>query len=227
VVIERNRGAIVRSLSPKDIEDLYELRAKLESLAAERAARRSTPADLAEMDAAISEFNEALLDDSVSDVKRLRALSAANQRFHGTILRVADHSSLSQMLARTVDIPLVFQSFQNFDRAERERSNLFHQLVRGAIAAGNPERAGQLMSEHILLARDALARRFQREGELANGPAAGGSRARLDGPAREQQVSDLGLVGESGLRPGGGDLTAGEHVDVIGESDGPPDVLLD
>jgi DNA-binding GntR family transcriptional regulator len=168
VIIERNRGAVVRSLSPKDIEDLYELRAKLESLAAERAARRCTPADLAEMDAAISEFSKALLDDSVSDVKRLRALNAANQRFHGTVLRMADHSRLSQMLTRTVDIPLVFQSFQNFDHDERERSNLFHQLVRGAIAAGNPERAGQLMGEHILLARDALARRFQREGELAD-----------------------------------------------------------
>jgi DNA-binding GntR family transcriptional regulator len=169
VIIERNRGAVVRSLSPKDIEDLYELRAKLESLAAERAARRCTPADLAELDAAISEFGKALLDDSVSDVKHLRALNAANQKFHGTVLRMADHSRLSQMLSRTVDVPLVFQSFQNFDHDERERSNLFHQLVRGAIAAGNPERAGQLMSEHILLARDALARRFQRASEIADG----------------------------------------------------------
>ena len=33
---------------------------------------------------------------------------------------------------------------------------MFHRLIRDAVAAGEPDRAGRLMTEHILMGRDAL-----------------------------------------------------------------------
>jgi DNA-binding GntR family transcriptional regulator len=143
-------------LSSKDVYDLYELRAHLESLAAERAAQRCTSEDLADLDRAIEEFDSAIPPDSSADVKRLQALSDANAHFHGTLLRMADHSRLSQLLSKTVDIPLVFQAFRSFDRDERVRSNVFHRSIREAIAVGDSEKAGRLMSEHIFMGLDAL-----------------------------------------------------------------------
>ena len=56
VIIERNRGAVVRPVAREEILDLYELRSRLEALAAERAAARATAEDLAELDEAIAEF---------------------------------------------------------------------------------------------------------------------------------------------------------------------------
>jgi DNA-binding GntR family transcriptional regulator len=156
IISERNRGAIVRPLSSKDVYDLYELRARLESLAAERAAQRCTPEDLADLDRAIAEFDEAIPLDSSADEERLEALNNANSHFHGTLLRMADHSRLSQLLSKTVDIPLVFQSFRSFDRDERVRSNLFHRFIRDAVARGDSREAGRLMSEHIFLGHEAL-----------------------------------------------------------------------
>ncbi len=44
IVAEKNRGAVVRAVTRADVEDLYELRSRLEALAAERAAVRATPA---------------------------------------------------------------------------------------------------------------------------------------------------------------------------------------
>jgi DNA-binding GntR family transcriptional regulator len=156
IISERNRGAIVRPLSSKDVYDLYELRACLESLAAERAAKRCTPEDLADLDRAIAAFDDAIPLDSSADEERLEALNDANSRFHGTLLRMADHSRLSQLLSKTVDIPLVFQSFRSFDRDERVRSNLFHRFIRDAIARGDSKEAGRLMGEHIFLGHEAL-----------------------------------------------------------------------
>jgi DNA-binding GntR family transcriptional regulator len=63
---------------------------------------------------------------------------------------------LSQLLSKTVDIPLVFQAFRSFDRDERVRSNAFHRSIRDAIAGGDSELAGRLMSEHIFMGLDAL-----------------------------------------------------------------------
>jgi DNA-binding GntR family transcriptional regulator len=159
VTIERNRGAVVATMSDDDIHDLYELRARLESLAAERAATRMTAEGIAELDRAIAEFDagiEMIADKAVAPEAGLRRITAANNAFHQCVVSGSAHRRLSALLVHAVDIPLVYQVFRHQNRAERERSNLFHRMVRDAIAAGEPQRAGALMVEHILQGRDSL-----------------------------------------------------------------------
>ena len=159
VTIERNRGAIVSTMSEKDIRDLYELRARLESLAAERAATRMGPDGIATLDAAIAEFDAGVAQAHSPSSSRddgLRRITAANNAFHQAIVDGAEHRRLSALLLNTVDIPLVYRVFRHQDRAQSERSNLFHRLVRDAIDAGEAERAGALMVEHIMQGRDTL-----------------------------------------------------------------------
>ena len=160
VVSEKHRGAIVRPVTAQEIEDLYALRTRLESLAAECAARRRTPADIAELDEAVDAF-EAAIPAAVkagkkSDLAGTRELTRANGRFHDAVLRAARSDRLTRVLAGSVDVPLVFQSLRKFDRPQLERSGLFHALIRDAIVAREPERAGRLMTEHVLQGRDAL-----------------------------------------------------------------------
>ncbi len=156
VVSERHRGSVVRPVSAGDVEDLYDLRVRLESLAAERAAERATEQDLAELEAAAVEFEVAV--DDADDVDGVRRLAAANKRFHDGVLAAARHDRLSRVLAGTVDIPLVFQALRQYGRLEHLRSATFHRLVLEAIAAREPDRAGRLMTEHVLQGRDALLR---------------------------------------------------------------------
>lgn len=157
VTIERNRGAIVATMSDTDIRDQYELRARLESLAAERAATRLGADGIAALDAAIAEFDQGIeLTSSGSSDAGLRRITAANSAFHQAIVVGAQHRRLSALLEHAVDIPLVYQVFRHQTREERERSNLFHRMVRDAIAAGEAPRAGALMAEHILQGRDSL-----------------------------------------------------------------------
>jgi DNA-binding GntR family transcriptional regulator len=166
VVNARHKGAMVRSLTREDIVDLYELRAVLESLAAKRAASRADEDEMTRMDEAIVSFDEAITQAWPMTIDQLRALNAANRQFHETVLTAARHPLLGQLLSVTVDAPLVFQAFRRFDRSESERSNLFHRLIRNAIAAGDGERADRLMTEHIDEGRDVLLDGFDRVGSV-------------------------------------------------------------
>lgn len=156
VVVEPNRGVRVRGLSVDEIGDLYELRARLEALAAELAAVRATPEELAELAEAETRFAAAVSDASTGDVASIRAVFAANERFHRAVLVAAHHDRVAQSLARTVDDTLVFQAFRHYQPAAMARSVQFHQMIADAIRRGEADRAGRLVHEHVLQGRDQL-----------------------------------------------------------------------
>lgn len=149
-----NKGARVRDLSLAEIDDLYELRSRLEGYAAALAASRAKPSHLATLNEAVDDFAKGA--NGPLDLTTVRALNTANQLFHYTIVEAADHARLAQLLSRAVDIPLVFKAFQRFSYEEVQRSLSFHRLIRDAIASGEGARAERLMHEHILQGRDVL-----------------------------------------------------------------------
>jgi len=166
VVMTANRGAMVRPIDVDEIEDLYELRARLESYAAHRAVGRVRPEHLAAMDEAISAIDACVDRASAGDVDALREVDEANGRFHGAVLEAAAHERLGVMLRRATDLPLVFQAFRHFDREALERSNLFHRLIRDAVAGDDPARAESLMTEHVYQGRDVLLARLRDAGSV-------------------------------------------------------------
>lgn len=161
VVAKKNRGARVRPMSATEVVDLYGLRIRLESYAAELAAARATDDEIAELGRAVAEFSLARHEVAgragpAPDLEAVRRLSRANQQVHGTIVAAARHDRLSAMLGRTVDIPLVFRAFSVFGPDELERSDLFHRLIHDAIRRRDGARAGRLMGEHIQHGLDAV-----------------------------------------------------------------------
>jgi DNA-binding GntR family transcriptional regulator len=156
VRFEANRGATVRSLTIGDIADLYELRARLESMAAELAAERATPDQLERLEAAGIEFAEAAAEARNGDLEATRRVFHQNDVFHLTFLEAAHHDRLTQTLIRTVDHTLVFQAFRHYRPSDLERSVLFHHLINRAIQQNEGTRAGGLVYEHVIQGRDQL-----------------------------------------------------------------------
>ena len=150
VVSERNRGAMVRPLSETEVVDLYGLRIRLESYAVELATERADESELGAHADAADAFG------GVGAAADVVLLHDANRRFHDSILSAARHHRLAAMLARTVDIPLVFRAFQQFGPAEIERSDTFHHLIVEAMCRRDGGRASALMAEHIAQGRDAV-----------------------------------------------------------------------
>ena len=160
VVVAHNRGAHVRPLTERDVSDLYEVRARLEAYAAELAASRGEPAEQEVLLAAADGFDAAaeavLAAPGEPAVGLVRDLDEANGAFHGTILAMSRHARVQTLVAAAVDAPLVFQALQRFSADQLRRSCLFHHEIAAAICARHPDRAGRLMTEHVLQGRDAL-----------------------------------------------------------------------
>lgn len=154
VIATRHRGAIVRPLERADVLDLYELRARLESYAAELASSRAQEGDLAEINAGISDFTAAMSRGGLDVLEKTRLYSQANRRVHTAIIDASGHARLGHILASTIDARLVFEAFREFSQAELERSNNFHEMIRDRIAEHQPARAAALMYEHIMEGRD-------------------------------------------------------------------------
>ena len=170
IVAQKNRGARVRPMSATELVDLYGLRIRLESYAAELAAERATGEEIETLARAVDEFSAVrhTLSDG-ADLEGIRRLNLANQAFHDQLLASARHGRLTAMLGRTVDIPLVFRAFSLFGPDEMERSDLFHHLILDAIRRRDPARAGRLMGEHIQHGLDAVRDAIEAEGDDLDG----------------------------------------------------------
>ena len=162
VRIEPNRGAAVRLLSVDGINDLYELRARLESYAAELAAERATDGQRERLCVARDEFAAAAAKAVDGGRDEVRTVFQLNDVFPLTILEAARHEHLMHSLFRTVDHPLVFQSFRQYTSASMARSCEFHALICQAVVDGEADRAGRMMHEHVLHGRDVLIGAIER-----------------------------------------------------------------
>ncbi len=156
VVSERNRGAMVRPLSSTEVLDLYGLRIKLESYAVELGTERAGETELGALVDVADAFGAAVRAGDATTTEGVRRIHEANRVVHDAILAAARHPRLTAMLARTVDIPLVFQAFRSFGPAELERSDAFHHLIVEAMCRRDAPRAAALMAEHIAQGRDAV-----------------------------------------------------------------------
>lgn len=164
--VDRAPGAAARvSAYPEDeVEQVFAIRALLESYAARRAAERATPAQIAEL-ARLADLMEARTPPrSEAD---LAALSAANERFHRLVMEAAEAHRLASILSLTVQVALVQRTYRRFSERDLIRSARHHQELVEALAARAPDWAESVMRAHLLAAAAADRR--------AAGPAARGA----------------------------------------------------
>lgn len=164
-----NRGAIVRSYSPAELSDMYDLRALLESYAARRAAIRVTDEQIADLSQSCKRFRELRLAYDVP------GLSKENLFFHFSVAEAAGTPKLVALVQSAIQVPLVVSAFFWYSKGEARRSEDFHRRILAALSARDPERAELLMKEHIFEGRDALIAHMSKTAAQAekNGAAAG------------------------------------------------------
>jgi DNA-binding GntR family transcriptional regulator len=146
---EPNQGARVTTWSEVDLRETSEMRALLESFAAELAAAKIGAAQLNELDRHTDAMRAALEQDE----PRIDQISAANLAFHHGIVLAANNSRLLQVIEGLWVLPLVAQKFALFDRASLEQSVNHHREIIRALRAGDGDWASAIMRAHILAAR--------------------------------------------------------------------------
>ncbi len=155
--VERGQGYSTRVASfPEDeLEQIFEIRRRLESYAAARAAQFATADEIAKL--------QELSDRMVAHIppqtpEDYRIISTVNAEFHRVIAQAARSPRLMAVLSLAVDVGMVARTYYSYGAADLVRSARHHQEITDAIAARAPEWAENVMSSHVLAAAASAAK---------------------------------------------------------------------
>lgn len=180
VVVIPNKGAAVRIPSRKEIEEIYDLRAELESYAAEIACANATPAmdrELAEAAEQVEHHQHGKDGRDTAESRFNIEISGAIRNFHHIIQHAAASERLVSMV-RTLEtsFPGDFCCHEMAEATESDTLHLDeHDGIRAAIAARDAARARTLMREHIQHAKQILLRYLDDRGFWGDAPDRHGS----------------------------------------------------
>ncbi|MDT0510184.1 GntR family transcriptional regulator [Novosphingobium sp. MMS21-SN21R] len=145
-------GFVVRTWGHEEVEDLFEMRANFEGLAAFRAAERATAAEISLLTALSAEARE----PPPGDPEALERVVLENLRFHIEVMRMSRIPQIPDM-ARMVLPNALHRRIAWSQRAdEAEESFRMHQKIAAAICDRSASMARLLMREDIYSSRESV-----------------------------------------------------------------------
>ncbi len=136
------KGTSVRSFTPRELYEVYTVRAALESLAARLAAQRLTQGDVQALQDTLNQMIHAAQEQDEAGMVRL------DIRFHENILQVSGNQLLYQ-LWRTLQFgywTIVTARSSSYDLEELARR---HEALLDALVSRDPQQAAVAMQHHI------------------------------------------------------------------------------
>lgn len=137
------RGNFVRTLTVKQVNDLYLVRAALEGLAVRLAVPRLSEDHVLTV--------RRVLDDTFAALERgdMAAYSSADQAFHDTLARLSENEPLIAALGRLRRQIQLVRVLANRDPEVVKRTAFERPQILAALEVRDAARAAQLMEEHI------------------------------------------------------------------------------
>jgi DNA-binding GntR family transcriptional regulator len=141
-----NQGAFATEWSIADINEIFDLRALLETYAAEHAASMPDRRGLEMMEEACDRAEAALPGH---DLNAIEVISDTNVSFHRALWEMSGRARCRTTLHSLAVPPMMLRNFRNFDAAGLRRSLDQHREMIKAIASGNAAWAGAVMRAHV------------------------------------------------------------------------------
>ncbi|WP_199439874.1 GntR family transcriptional regulator [Umezawaea beigongshangensis] len=161
-LVERgDRGMRVRTRSPEEILEIYEVRIALEATAASAAAERHTELDLVRLRAA----TEAMAATPVCDP---RAMAEANRAVHEAVWAAGHNGTVVDLLSRLNNHLTRYPATTLAVAGRWEEAQREHDEIVAAIRDRDGERAAALARAHMTRARDLRLQIYR--SELADRP---------------------------------------------------------
>jgi DNA-binding GntR family transcriptional regulator len=141
VTIVPHRGAIVTALSPAEVEEIYEIRAALEGVAARHASQALTDDDLDRLRKVLA---------TMRNEKQIDTWVALNAEFHNAINQASMRPRLLELIQRFREqsqpyIRLYVQRLHKSAQARRE-----HRAILDALADRDADRAEVAVRAHLV-----------------------------------------------------------------------------
>lgn len=142
------KGVKAASVSPEEIEEVYTIRAILESMAFEIAAQCISEEEL--------DLMESILPETIpyADLDDFKEPRAKNREFHWIAIQATKKRHLIRLLEQIWEFIPTYIFFGELAEEERkllaENEVTMHRQILDALRAGNGQRAGELTKRHIL-----------------------------------------------------------------------------
>jgi phosphonate utilization transcriptional regulator len=156
--VEKNRGVYVRQVSVEEADEIYEVRAGIDELIGRLLATRITPAQVAELRALLRRMQAQAKARNVAEYYPL------NVQFHEMLALFTGNGALVATYKRLVNALHLYRREtlargpDSFPISTRE-----HAEIVDAIAAGDADRAGELLYQHAMESRERLHAALDRE----------------------------------------------------------------
>ena len=145
-----HRGAVVRSFSEGELDDMFAVMADFEGLCARGAALAMSEAELAALDELVAAAATCVAAADRDGYARL------NNAFHDAIYRGAHNAYLMQLTLETRERLAPFRRAQFAAPGRLSRSLTEHRRVLAALRARDAPAAFDTMRAHIVIVRDAV-----------------------------------------------------------------------
>ena len=152
LIEESGKGAIVVGITSKDIDDIYEIRLRVEGLATAMCAETITEENLASLEEIVE------LQEFYTSRGQVDSIKNLDSRFHNKLYEYCGSKIISGLLG---DLHRKVQRFRRAsveDPARARAAVLEHRGILDALRAHNRELAERLATEHIRNARASIAR---------------------------------------------------------------------
>jgi DNA-binding GntR family transcriptional regulator len=146
VAARKHAGVFVRQLTPREVADLYELRAVLDAHAGRRAATLPAPARAGLC--AVLEQHTAEMHVAKGH-RDVQAYYAANLAFHQTLVDAGGNAALA-LHYRGIVRQLHLSRLKNLSSTRGMQASMAeHAQIVTALSAGDAARCAQLMADHV------------------------------------------------------------------------------
>ncbi|MBE6552790.1 MAG: GntR family transcriptional regulator [Ruminococcaceae bacterium] len=147
------KGILVLGVSRQDLEDILEIRMRVEGLAAYMAAKRITPEELEELRETV-ELQEFYVPKKDAD-----RINVMDTKFHLLIYRFAGSTPLYDTLMPLHKKVLKYRRASVENEVRSAYSSQEHRAIFEAIASHDAERAEELMRIHIANAKEYIQKK--------------------------------------------------------------------
>jgi DNA-binding GntR family transcriptional regulator len=146
----KNRGITLRKHTPKEIADLYNIRAALEGLAGREAAQFATKEDCDQLD----EIREKYVSE-----KDHRKKCELDNEFHNQVIAISNNQQLADVISRYLILHRLFSlifSLRKVRRSPMKRTPFGHDMIIAALRENDSNQAEDLLKNHCLWAKNRI-----------------------------------------------------------------------
>ncbi|HWP98186.1 MAG TPA: GntR family transcriptional regulator [Syntrophomonadaceae bacterium] len=158
IVMVPRKGAYVADFSFKDIADVFEIRAALESLAAGLAAERITDEELENMERLLAEKAEAIVRNDMDK------LIEVDTKFHEAIYQASRNKRLWTIINNLREQIQRCRTTSLAVPGRREESLEEHRVIVEAIQSRDPQLSRQVAQDHIENAENSMIESIKQDG---------------------------------------------------------------